>query len=636
MFDFDDIEDAQEKYLASKVASVEAHAAGAAMPAKVWTPWAETQAAEKVTVWLDPQSPDLAITLQVPTGGATVRWLREELCKQDPTGELAFESIRLGMASARGATSPLADDAALTAALSDLVILDEEEASTAGLQPDGVPDAPSHPDGPEEGEKTPPAPEHAHGSSQSREADSSGVGRREGLGGQRPLRHPAATGVVSSANASAVTPPAGRLAELSRVLAAAEEAGRADAILEALLARAEFHRQQGEAAAALVDAERCVDLSDADARAIFLCGKARLEAGGRTREALGELRRARRLDPSLPGFDAWILRAEHWGSVGSHPNHYRALGLPADATAEAVRRAHRRMALIWHPDKPTGDAAKFRAVQEAWEVLGDEKRKVDYDFGGRKPAPDRLREPPPRQSSQGGAYAQWPSAAGRGRHRADRSPAAGSGPPGPGSPEGEEDADFWHWEFGSSGATFEGSAAAARAGFAESWGSGGPSWVWTAAGIRACTRHADEFGHPREGDTFTPEHLATAQKLLKTDRGGYGRLSHEGFIRRAGKGFNSLDPPPRGYHSEVYEGMRNWPGLRRGPNVGGGRGGPGGHSGPGRGPPPPRAEPQEETAAPVGDGIRTCLYCGAPGGSSREKGQHERESGHMGGFFMGG
>lgn len=63
---------------------------------------------------------------------------------------------------------------------------------------------------------------------------------------------------------------------------------------------------------------------------------------------------------------------------------YRALELPRTATQLEIKKAYRRLALILHPDKnPSPQAAdRFRDVNQAWLVLGDEKTRQIYDKYG--------------------------------------------------------------------------------------------------------------------------------------------------------------------------------------------------------------------------------------------------------------
>lgn len=48
---------------------------------------------------------------------------------------------------------------------------------------------------------------------------------------------------------------------------------------------------------------------------------------------------------------------------------HEILGVAPDATPEAIARAYRVLAAKFHPDKPTGDDEKFRAVQDAYDTV---------------------------------------------------------------------------------------------------------------------------------------------------------------------------------------------------------------------------------------------------------------------------
>ena len=64
-------------------------------------------------------------------------------------------------------------------------------------------------------------------------------------------------------------------------------------------------------------------------------------------------------------------------------DYYKVLGLEKGATKEEVKKAFRKLAAQYHPDKKTGDEAKFKEVSEAYAVLGDEKKRAEYDSYGR-------------------------------------------------------------------------------------------------------------------------------------------------------------------------------------------------------------------------------------------------------------
>jgi DnaJ-class molecular chaperone len=66
--------------------------------------------------------------------------------------------------------------------------------------------------------------------------------------------------------------------------------------------------------------------------------------------------------------------------------HYAALGLKSDATLSDIKKAFRQKASQFHPDRNSGpDApARFREVQEAYDVLSDDDKRKAYDDNRRR------------------------------------------------------------------------------------------------------------------------------------------------------------------------------------------------------------------------------------------------------------
>lgn len=62
-------------------------------------------------------------------------------------------------------------------------------------------------------------------------------------------------------------------------------------------------------------------------------------------------------------------------------NYYEDLGVPRDATPEAIKRAFRLAAQKYHPDRANGDEAWYKTVQAAYDVLGDPIKRAAYDRG---------------------------------------------------------------------------------------------------------------------------------------------------------------------------------------------------------------------------------------------------------------
>lgn len=61
---------------------------------------------------------------------------------------------------------------------------------------------------------------------------------------------------------------------------------------------------------------------------------------------------------------------------------YLVLGLDPSATADAIVKAFRKLAMQHHPDREGGNKDAFQEVQEAYAVLGDPERRAQYDAGG--------------------------------------------------------------------------------------------------------------------------------------------------------------------------------------------------------------------------------------------------------------
>src|SRR3989344_2186080 len=63
-------------------------------------------------------------------------------------------------------------------------------------------------------------------------------------------------------------------------------------------------------------------------------------------------------------------------------DYYTILGVPRTASQEEIKKAYRRLAHQHHPDKKGGDEARFKEVNEAYQVLSDPKKKSSYDNFG--------------------------------------------------------------------------------------------------------------------------------------------------------------------------------------------------------------------------------------------------------------
>lgn len=63
-------------------------------------------------------------------------------------------------------------------------------------------------------------------------------------------------------------------------------------------------------------------------------------------------------------------------------DYYKTLGVDKGASQEEIKKAFRKLAHQYHPDKTHGDEAKFKEINEAYQVVGDEKKRAQYDRFG--------------------------------------------------------------------------------------------------------------------------------------------------------------------------------------------------------------------------------------------------------------
>jgi curved DNA-binding protein len=137
-------------------------------------------------------------------------------------------------------------------------------------------------------------------------------------------------------------------------------------------------------------------------------------------------------------------------------DYYKILGVERSATADQIKSAYRRLARKYHPDvsKEPDAEARFKEMQEAYEVLRDPEKRAAYDQLGSEWKSGQSFHPPPDWGS-GFEFSGRPAGAGR----AGRRPAGASA--GAGTYAEEDFSDFFSSLFGG-GSPFAG--ATGRAG----------------------------------------------------------------------------------------------------------------------------------------------------------------------------
>lgn len=97
------------------------------------------------------------------------------------------------------------------------------------------------------------------------------------------------------------------------------------------------------------------------------------------------------------------------------PNHYEVLEISESATEDEIRKAYRRAARRYHPDRPGGDREKFARVNEAYAVLKDPSSRTQYNahlrfmrqFGGSAGGSANYAGTYPGASTRSGSSYPW-------------------------------------------------------------------------------------------------------------------------------------------------------------------------------------------------------------------------------------
>ncbi|PPS17291.1 hypothetical protein GOBAR_AA03267 [Gossypium barbadense] len=113
---------------------------------------------------------------------------------------------------------------------------------------------------------------------------------------------------------------------------------------------------------------------------------------GRGKDALSSCSEALNIDEELlealvqdMNIREALMRAEKALKLSKRKDWYKILGVSKTASVAEIKRAYKKLALQWHPDKNVDNReeaeAQFREIAAAYEVLGDEEKRTRYDRG---------------------------------------------------------------------------------------------------------------------------------------------------------------------------------------------------------------------------------------------------------------
>ncbi|KAG8504140.1 hypothetical protein CXB51_002486 [Gossypium anomalum] len=101
--------------------------------------------------------------------------------------------------------------------------------------------------------------------------------------------------------------------------------------------------------------------------------------------AVEDLKSAAEKSPQDMNIREALMRAEKALKMSKRKDWYKILGVSKTASVAEIKRAYKKLALQWHPDKNVDNReeaeAQFREIAAAYEVLGDEEKRTRYDRG---------------------------------------------------------------------------------------------------------------------------------------------------------------------------------------------------------------------------------------------------------------
>ena len=145
--------------------------------------------------------------------------------------------------------------------------------------------------------------------------------------------------------------------------------------------------KQSDFATALADLNSSIGLSPDYTKAFMRRGNLYTHLG-RYQEAYADYETVKSLDPTHPELDQCIRLTRLEEKKSKRKNYYAILGLDQTASATDIKKAYKRAALQWHPDKNSETESRrslaertFKDIGEAYTLLNNPEKRQRYDNG---------------------------------------------------------------------------------------------------------------------------------------------------------------------------------------------------------------------------------------------------------------
>lgn len=153
------------------------------------------------------------------------------------------------------------------------------------------------------------------------------------------------------------------------------------------LNRAIAHSKMDKYELALEDLNEAIKLKENYAKALVKRSEIHLKLE-QYQEAVYDLETAKKYDPTGFNVQSKLREAKSELKKSLRKDYYKILGVPKDAADGDIKKAYRKLALKWHPDKNAGDEKQkteaekmFKDIGEAYAVLSDATKRERYDQG---------------------------------------------------------------------------------------------------------------------------------------------------------------------------------------------------------------------------------------------------------------